>query len=265
MRNWCFRHDSAGVAASGRHLGSRDPPRGRGLDWCRHRQGPAGIAADHNTAGLNAGALVLNLFALAVVAVILIRQRAYALCVAFSAVGLFYIDMLAPMLASSWTAHAAVLPAAAATWRVAAATTASALLLLSAARLGMTGLSAVGVRSRHPAADERFVRASVRALQPVLAPGGNRILIASEPSTWMVGAGLLLQLHKQSIPVAVERHVVGMYGESFRPRGDENVRLQVGDVQEHSPRLREPGTRIIFERDGWFLEQQTATSLQQDP
>jgi hypothetical protein len=453
-----------------------------------HHPGPAYFyflvpfyaAAGHNTAGLNAGALVLNVFALAVVAVILIRQRAYSLCVAFSAMGLFYIDMLAPMLASSWTAHAAVLPVAAAiltaasaatgddvalmtaavfgslavqthvavlpavgtavagaavsvavlryrhgagerrwwlcaavvlaviwmppivdaaanrggnllrlseyflarpgseqpfhkayrawaetlsgvvtghertpvglpwrsrgpdlaeliapgelvllaatafwayrsrrslhlslsllslvcsaialpailrvpeelmdhqifwvsavgvssavalfgallsivfgrvhratTWRFAAAATATALLLLSAARVGMMGLSAVAVRSRHPAADERFVRASVRALQPALATGGDRILVTTEPSTWMIGAGLLLQLHKQSVPVVVQPHLVGMYGETFRPDGGETLHLNIGNLQDGRRDRRAPGTTTIFERDGWFLE-----------
>lgn len=64
----------------------------------------------HKTVGMNAGALAINLLAILTIAWMLIRRGGPALTIAFVAVAPFYLLRLGDMLASSWNAHAAVIP-----------------------------------------------------------------------------------------------------------------------------------------------------------
>ena len=117
---------------------------------------------------------------------------------------------------------------------------------------GLSGMAAVGIRSRHPSSEERFVRATTRVLSDIFArQPGRHVTLHVDPATWQVTAGLLLQLEKAGVPCSVDA-AVAMYGEQFRPRGTEDFEVAIVKAEGRSLFTDRPGCNLLFERDGLF-------------
>ena len=74
---------------------------------------PAYRGSGDRSTGLASGALLINVAALAIALVWLVRTRESAAAVSLAVVGIFYVARLGPLLVSAWNAHAALLAAAA--------------------------------------------------------------------------------------------------------------------------------------------------------
>jgi hypothetical protein len=117
---------------------------------------------------------------------------------------------------------------------------------------GLSGMAAVGIRSRHPSSEERFVRATTRVLSDIFArQPGRHVTLRVDPATWQVTAGLLLQLEKAGVPCSVDA-ALAMYGEQFRPRGTEDFEVAIVKADGHSLFADRPGCDLLFERDDVF-------------
>jgi hypothetical protein len=75
---------------------------------------PFYVASGERTAGLSAGAVVINLLALGTAVWLLARRGGAALAIASGALTSIYLSRVSGLLASSWNAHVAVLPTMAA-------------------------------------------------------------------------------------------------------------------------------------------------------
>lgn len=118
---------------------------------------------------------------------------------------------------------------------------------------GLSALARVAARSRHPAPEERFVRATTTAVGDLLGrQPSNRVLVHLQPGTWHLTAGLVLQLYKSGIHASVDSSVA-MYGERFRPRGTEDFAVAILNAEDYSRRAGVPGDIPIFERDDLFV------------
>lgn len=119
---------------------------------------------------------------------------------------------------------------------------------------GLGAIADVGRRSRHPVAEERFVRATRTALGDVLAERKvRRVLVHVEPATWHLTAGLVLQLYKAGIPCSVDGGV-GMYGRRFRPDGTEDFAIAILPDEDRRRAAITTGRIPIFQRDGFVVE-----------
>ncbi|HSL22963.1 MAG TPA: hypothetical protein VK886_15635 [Vicinamibacterales bacterium] len=119
---------------------------------------------------------------------------------------------------------------------------------------GLAAMARVGTRSRHPAEDERFVRATTAVVREAFNRGEiRRLLVHVEPATWHITAGVVLQLYKAGLPCAVDA-AVGMYGRQFRPHGSEDSAIAVLDAEGHRRLAARRGRVTIFERNGWFVD-----------
>ncbi len=124
------------------------------------------------------------------------------------------------------------------------------LLWILAVAAGFQQLRVVVSRSFRPGLEQL----ASRRLADVLAPEfeGRRIgrpLVKIDQPIWSVTAGVLLQLQKQHIPIAVEEGWWFMFGQPARPTGHETATLIFAGPELRVRLQGQPGHELLAERD----------------
>ena len=90
--------------------------------------------------------------------------------------------------------------------------------------------------------------ASTHAL--MATSGVRKPRIESRGDAWAQMAGIVVQLHKRNIPVAVSANSVWMFGAPLAPSGDEDAELTIADAPSRALLSRRVGDCLLIERDG---------------
>jgi hypothetical protein len=146
------------------------------------------------------------------------------------------------IVSSAWRGAAAVTP------RLSAGVCFA--LWIAAAAIGFQQLRVVVSRSFRPGAEQLASRRLTDAITPRLENGAiGKPLVKIDQPTWVVAAGVLLQLQKRQAPFAVEEGWWFMFGEPTRPRNDETTELTFAGPEMRVRLLDEPAHEVIAERD----------------
>jgi hypothetical protein len=80
-----------------------------------------------------------------------------------------------------------------------------------------------------------------RVGKPLISPHGD---------TWAQTAGIVVQLCKHDIPVAVPASILWMFGSPLAPRGDEDAELTIADPPSRVRLSRREGDCVVAEHNG---------------
>jgi hypothetical protein len=95
------------------------------------------------------------------------------------------------------------------------------------------------VESLYAGTSAFLAEANVR--KPRIEPRGD---------AWAQMAGIVVQLHKRNIPVAVSANTVWMFGAPLAPGGDEDAELIIADAPSRARLSQRTGDCVLTERDG---------------
>jgi hypothetical protein len=108
-------------------------------------------------------------------------------------------------------------------------------------------------RSFSPGPESVAAREVASDLQRFLEGAGvERPLILFDQDAWGMDAGVVLQLQKAGVPVAVEDDWMAMYTPAFAATGRERVAIAIVGEAEHVRRSSQPGTRLLSSRSPLF-------------
>lgn len=134
--------------------------------------------------------------------------------------------------------------------------------LLPAAAVALTGVALfTGVsqlradveRSLSPGAESVAARAVADDLRRYLRERAvDRPLVRFDQEAWGMAAGVVLQLQKSGVAVAVEDDWMAMYTPAFAPTGREPLELAIVGPAEHVRLSSRPGDRVVSARGELF-------------
>ena len=123
-------------------------------------------------------------------------------------------------------------------------------LMIGATVFGVGELRQAAARSFSPGAESEAASAVAADLQTYLAEHRfSRPLIRIDQEAWTMVAGVVLQLQKASVPVAVEDDWIAMFTPAFAATGHEPVEIAIVGRAEHVRLSDRPGYRVIASRD----------------
>ena len=80
----------------------------------------------------------------------------------------------------------------------------------------------------------------------------ERPLILFDQDAWGMDAGVVLQLQKAGVAVAVENDWIAMYTPAFAATGRERIRIAIVGVAEHVRMSSRLGNRVVSSRNPLF-------------
>jgi hypothetical protein len=102
--------------------------------------------------------------------------------------------------------------------------------------------------------EHHAVRAlSDRIIEELAASGGRRPVVRIDPSVWGVGAGVVLQLAKASVPFGVDE-LAALFGAPLAANGSEDLLVVVCGGQRHRELLEKPGVRQVGVYEHWYAD-----------
>jgi hypothetical protein len=81
----------------------------------------------------------------------------------------------------------------------------------------------------------------------------TRPLVRIDQEAWPLAAGVILQLQKEGVPVAVEDDWIAMFTPEFSATGHEGVELVMNAKPQHVRSLGKPGDSVVIERDPFLF------------
>lgn len=142
-------------------------------------------------------------------------------------------------------------------WRASSRTSAlrlaqglSVVALVAAADAGMSELRRIADTSHAPGGEKDTVAAVAADVAAYIQSHHvSRPLIRLDQDAWGIAAGVILDLQKRGIPVAVENDWLVMFTPQFASRGDEPVEITIAARALHVQLLGKDGSEMISARD----------------
>jgi hypothetical protein len=89
--------------------------------------------------------------------------------------------------------------------------------------------------------DLRSFMSETRVGKPLISPHGD---------AWAQTAGIVVQLYKHDIPVAMPASILWMFGSPLAPRGGEDAELTIADSPSRVRLSRRQGDCVVAEHNG---------------
>ena len=118
------------------------------------------------------------------------------------------------------------------------------------AAMGMVSMRSAVAGSANISSESQTVSDVAGELRTYFTREGiMRPLIRIDQDAWPLAAGVIVQLQKSGVPVAVEDDWVPMFTPAFAATGQEPVELALNGKAEHVRRRDKPGETVVFEHD----------------
>jgi hypothetical protein len=235
---------------------------------------PRGLLLPHDGAGWRAVAAIAELMAIAAVGLwALRRSRAFHLWLAIELLGIGVSGLMAVSRIPDgihdhdvfWLSVVGWLTAAAAlsvpmTWlneplRRRLAVVTSLLFVAGLSAVGVRELVEIAERSRVMARGDRRTEQATRAVEHAIEKAGaRRVKVLMDQRVWETAAGVVLQLRKKGVSVAVQPGLEHMFAGTAAAGGTEDLEVAFCGGPCHERLLSRPGNMVLLFGDGLAID-----------